>query len=103
MPICYCTIICEKMNKTNSFKKRVISHLLRQKWNVEHTPIRFIDFFAVHRSLRVRKAYRVQAHGHLAKKEQQELFQYSRQTGTHIIYVHEVAGRELQFVHLYPE
>jgi hypothetical protein len=51
----------------------------------------------------MKKAYRVRAHGHLSHKEQKALYEYGKQTGIHVIYAHETAGRELEFIRLYPQ
>lgn len=84
------------------FKRRVISHLLREGWNIEYSAIPLIDFFAVRPHTHIKKVYRVKPHGHLPHKEQEALYRYGKQTGLHVIYVHEVAGRELEFIRIYP-
>lgn len=85
-----------------SFKKRVIAHLLKDGWNIKHSALPYIDFFSVRRGARMKKAYRVRSHGHLSHKEQNVLYEYGKQTGIHVLYVHEVADREIEFVRLYP-
>ena len=84
------------------FKQRVKEHLLKENWNIQYTDIPFIDFFSVRRGVHTKKAYRVKAHGHLTHKEQKALEGYGKQTGMHVIYVHEVADREPEFVRVYP-
>jgi len=86
----------------NRFKKRVISYLLHEEWNIEYSAIPLIDFFSVRPHTHMKKAYRVKAHGHLKRKEQKALYEYGKQTGLHVIYIHETAGRELEFIRLYP-
>jgi len=85
-----------------SFKERVKEHLMSESWNIQYTSIPFIDFFCVRRDRHIKKAYRVKAHRHLSHKEQSVLYEYNKQTGIPIIYVHEAADRELEFVHLFP-
>jgi len=87
---------------TNSFKNRVISHLKREGWIIKYTALPFIDFYSVRRETKMKKAYRVKAHGHLTHKEQTALYDYGKRTGIHTIYVHEVADRGLEFIRLYP-
>jgi len=88
---------------TGTFKSRVISHLKREGWAIKYNALYPIDFYSVRPLSHKQKAYRVKAHGHLSHKEQKELEEYGRQSGLHIIYVHEVAGRELEFTRLYPQ
>jgi len=86
-----------------SFEQRVINKLLKDGWNILYnTDIPFIDFFGVRRDRHIKKAYCVKAHRHLSHKVQAALCEYNKQTGTHVVYVHEVANRDLEFVHLYP-
>ena len=85
-----------------SFQQRVKEHLLKEKWNLQDSSIPFIDFFSVRPHTKMKKAYRVKQHRHLTHKEQIALYDYGKQTGIHVLYVHEVAGRELEFVRLYP-
>lgn len=86
-----------------SFKQRVISHLLREGWNIEHSTLSLIDFFSIRPHTHIKKAYRVKAHRHLTHREQEALREYGKQTGLHVIYVHEVADRELEFIRIYPQ
>lgn len=86
-----------------SFKQRVIDTLLKDGWNILYKKdIPLIDFFSVRRSTHIKKAYRVKAHQHLSHKEQAALYDYGKRTGIHVIYVHEVADRGLEFIRLYP-
>lgn len=85
-----------------SFNQRVISRLLNEGWNIQHSNLPFIDFFSVRRDVHSKKAYRVKAHGHISHKEQKALHEYGKQTGIPVIYVHEIAERELEFIRLYP-
>ena len=85
-----------------TFKQRVISHLLREGWNIKYDVGSPIDFLSVRPNSHIKKAYRIKAHRHLTHKEQKELYEYGKKTGQHVIYVHEVAGRELEFIRLYP-
>ena len=77
--------------------------LRAQDWNIEHSKTPPISFFSVRSKTKGRKAYRVKAHGHLSHKEQGALYEYGKQTGTHVIYVHEVADREIEFIRIYPK
>jgi len=86
----------------NRFKKKVIAHLLYEGWNIEYSGIPLIDFFSVRPHTHIKKAYRVKSHGHLTHKEQEALYAYGKQTGTHVLYVHEIADREMEFIRLYP-
>lgn len=85
-----------------TFKKRVISDLKRDKWNILYTSIPYIDFFSVRPHTHAKKAYRVKAHGHLLRKEREALCEYGKQTGMHIIYIHEVADHEMEFIRIFP-
>jgi len=85
-----------------SFKQRVIATLRDQDWNIEYSAIPLISFFSVRSKTNGRKAYRVQAHGHISHKEQAALYNYGKRMGIHVIYVHEVADRGLEFIRLYP-
>ena len=85
-----------------SFKQRVKEHLLKEDWNIADSSIPYIDFFSVRRGVKMKKAYRVKAHGHLSHIEQKELYNYGKRTGIHVVYIHEIAGRELEFIRLYP-
>ena len=84
------------------FKQRVKEHLLKEDWNIQDSSIPYIDFYSVRRGAKMRKAYRIKQHGHLLHLERKELYNYGKQTGLHVIYVHEVADRELEFIRLYP-
>jgi hypothetical protein len=88
---------------TDRFKKRVISHLKREGWSIKYTAISPIDFFSVRPHTHTQKAYRVKPHGHLTHNEQKALYNYGKQTGIHVIYIHETAGRDLEFIRLYPK
>ena len=85
-----------------TFKNRVISRLKRDGWAIKYTAPYPIDFYSVRPHSHTQKAYRVKQHRHLTRKEQTALYEYGKQSGLHIIYVHEVAGRELGFIRLYP-
>ena len=85
-----------------TFKQRVINLLRLQDWNIQYTDIPFIDFFSIRPHTHARKAYRTKAHRHLSQKEQKELYDYGKRTGIHVIYIHETAGHELEFIRLYP-
>lgn len=85
-----------------AFKQRVINLLRSQDWNIEYSAIPLISFFSVRSKTKGRKAYRVQAHGHIPHKEQKALYEYGKQTGIHVLYAHEVAGHEIEFIRLYP-
>jgi len=85
------------------FKKRVISHLKREGWNIKYSTTPYIDFFSIRPHTHTQKAYRVKPHRHLSRTEQEALYDYGKQTGTHVLYVHEAAGHELEFVRLYPK
>ena len=86
-----------------TFKSRVISHLKREGWHIKYDAISPIDFLSVRPHAHIQKAYRVRAHGHLSHKEQTALYDYGKQTGIHVIYVHEVADRGLEFIRIYPQ
>lgn len=86
-----------------SFKERVKEHLRSESWNIQYTSIPFIDFFSVRRGAHLKKAYRVKAHGHLKKAEIETLCEYGRVHKIHVIYIHEVADRGLEFIRLYPK
>ena len=85
-----------------TFKNRVISRLKRDGWAIKYNAPYPIDFYSMRPHSHNQKAYRLKQHGHLTHKEQNVLYEYGKQSGLHIIYVHEVAGRELEFVRLYP-
>jgi hypothetical protein len=86
----------------STFEKRVISDLKRDKWNILYTSIPFIDFFSVRPHTHAKKAYHVRAHGHISHKVQKALQEYGKSHQMHMIYVHEVSCRELEFIRLYP-
>ena len=86
-----------------SFKNRVISHLLREGWNIKHDVVSPIDFLSVRPHSHIAKAYRVKSHGHLKRKEQEALCEYGRAHKIHVLYIHETAGHELEFIRLYPK
>ena len=86
----------------STFKSRVISRLKRDGWAIKYTAQYPIDFYSVRPHSHKQKAYRVKQHGHLTHKEQNILYLYGKQTGMHVIYIHETAGRELEFIRLYP-
>jgi len=85
------------------FKQRVKEHLMSENWNVQYTNIPYIDFFTVRRGAHMKKAYRIKQHGHLTRKEQTELYEFGKNTGMHVLYVHEVADRGLEFIRVYPQ
>ena len=85
-----------------TFTNRVISWLKCEGWAIKYNAPYPIDFYSVRPHSHKQKAYRVKSHGHLSHKEQKELYEYGKKTGQHVIYVHEVAGRELEFIRLYP-
>lgn len=86
----------------NPFEQRVITLLRSQDWNIEYSAIPLISFFSVRSKNKGRKAYHVRAHGHISHKDQNVLHEYSKQTGLHVIYVHEVADHKIEFIRLYP-
>lgn len=88
---------------TDKFKKRVISHLKREGWSIKYNAPYPVNLFSVRPHSHIKKAYCVRAHGHLSHKEQKALYNYGKQTGLHVIYIHEVADRELEFIRLYPK
>lgn len=91
------------MKNHKSFRQKVIDTLISEEWNILYRKdIPFIDFFSVRRGTKMKKAYRIKQHRHLTHKEQTALYEYGKQMGIHVIYVHEMAGRELEFIRLYP-
>ena len=86
-----------------SFQQRVKDRLIAEGWNIQYTDIPFIDFFSVRRGKHIKKAYRVKPHRHLKKAEVAALREYGKSHEMHIIYIHEVSGRELEFIRLYPQ
>ena len=87
---------------TDTFKKRVISWLKREGRAIKYNAPYPVDFFSIRPHTHIQKAYRVKPHRHLSQKEQKALYEYGKQTGTHIIYVHELAEHEMEFVRLCP-
>ena len=85
-----------------SFQQRVKDTLLADGWHIKYTDIPYIDFLSVRRGTKIKKAYRIKPHGHLTHREQKALHEYGKQTGIPVLYVHEVTGRELEFIRLYP-
>lgn len=86
-----------------TFKQRVIDLLRSQDWYIQYPHSEScIDFLSVRQEAHMKKAYRVRAHGHLSHKDQNALYEYGKRTGIHVLYVHEVAGREIEFIRLYP-
>lgn len=85
------------------FKQRVINLLRSQNWQIQYTnSIHYIDFISVRSKTHNKKAYRVKAHGHLTLKEQNALYEYGKQTGIHVLYVHEVADHDMEFIRIFP-
>ncbi len=90
------------MKRRKSFEQRVIDYLRHEGWNIQYNAPDPIDFFAVRPHTHVRNAYRVKAHRHLSHAEQEALHDYYLKTKVHVLYVHEIADRELEFRLLYP-
>jgi len=84
------------------FKQRVKEHLLKENWNIQYSSIPYITFFSVRRGTKMKKAYCVKPHGHLLHKVQNALYEYGRAHKIHVIYIHETAGHEMEFIRVYP-
>lgn len=87
---------------TNGFTRRVVKVLLKDGWNIQYSNIPGIDLFSVRPGVSMKKAYRVKAHGRLSHKEWNWLQEFGKQSGMHVLYIHEVSNRGIEFIRVFP-
>jgi len=88
-------------NGKKSFKYRVQMHMEKDGWTV--FPICDSDIPIDLLCMRNKEitGIRVKPHGHIYSAERTELIEFGKKLHMHILYVHEVAGHEFNFVTLY--